>query len=636
MSLALVDHRGNTLQPTTGDQFAIENERRTTRRQLTKELGVAGTTFFSGFLQDDQEHNQKLSGQSGIKIYNEMRRSDASISEILNAWMLPILGAEPIIDWPENPDEASRVTQEHIDFARNNLFTRINFRAYLEHALTAFWAGYSWFEKVYEQDQGQLVIKRISPRLASTLSRWWTDDRGELMGVEQEVLQGGKFRTVDVPRDKMVLFTFRKEANNYSGNSLLRALYPHYLIKQSLYKIDAIRHERFAVGVPVITLPDGYDHTLLNLAKAIGKNWRGAEQSYVLKVPDMEIEIMHMRGYEALNLIPTIEHHNEMLARGTLMGFFNLGHTESGSRSLGQVGQEIFYDAIEAVGDWVARTTMEEVLWPTMDLNFPNKPRPVLKLTDVGSISLTELILSMRDLGLDFFSPTLETENHIRERISMPIITRQDFDRAHPDLGLASEDDEGSDPVPDNDPPQEGPDGDFEARLVERAPEWMAVRQIWGFVGDTTCQLKQLVEQFEGPHNELVEKMGGVFKEVYAFGMDTVEQEIGLQSMVHGVTPIRVRIRDKTILSRQVQLMGFVATNDDVDWTLPLFCDLLAQRCLTAYKESGDLGLRNSVAEAVNNGRDYTFVKYKDTILKNEIVEVTPHWVLRAYFIKKD
>lgn len=406
--------------------LARRGDREMEHDSLRGEVGAGGVQYFSGYLYNDDEANQKLTGRDGIAVWNKMRRTDAKVDGVLQNINLPIESATFDVVLPPEDDPAyDYTTEEHVEFAKDQLFRRIDWPAYLKHALSCVWAGFAFFEKVYDLEDGKYVLKKVAPRLASSLWRWLVVNN-DLAGIEQRVWKtdergNGAQRFISIPREKLVLITFRQEANSYEGISILRAVWKHFVIKDTLYKIDAIRLERFAIGTPVITLPEQYNETLFQLAKNIGKNWKGAEQSYVIKVHGMEIELLQMNGANSLDLIPTIQHHDEQIPMVALAQFMSFGTTQTGSRALGETSTAFFYDSEIALARLICESTQRDLLWPTMDLNFSEKPRPRIVFRDLGSASLGMITDSLNKIG-GFITPTRDTENNLRERLDMPAL----------------------------------------------------------------------------------------------------------------------------------------------------------------------------------------------------------------------
>ena len=404
--------------------------------QLLKEMGHGGVSIFNGII-SNEEFNSELTGAKGIETYDKMRRTDAQVQALLYAVQLPVLAADWIIAPPDDEDEAKKVTDEHIDFVSDNLFSRIDFQAFLRHALSCLWAGYSWFEKVYVIEDGKWKLAKLSPRLASTLSKWWTDDNDNLIRVTQTIKptrarnarSGNRKKEVDVDinSDKLVLFSFQQEGNNYEGMSLLRGAYKHWYIKDHIYRIDAIRHERFAIGIPHIELPEEWDTDDLANAEKIGKNWKGGAQAHVVTPQGWGINIIQMNN-TALDVMQTIQHHNEEIAKAGLAQFINFGTTQTGTRSLGETATNFFYDALLSLTNWMSEVINRSIIWPQMDLNFPNQPRPVIKATDIGAISLSELMAALRIMGDTYITPDLELENRLRDLLNLPLKDAEKFE----------------------------------------------------------------------------------------------------------------------------------------------------------------------------------------------------------------
>lgn len=87
---------------------------------------------------------------------------------------------------------------------------------------------------------------------------------------------------VSIPASKLLLFSFRREGENYEGVSVLRSAYKHWYFKETMYKFDAVRHERQSVGIPVIYLPSTATPEDKEQAKIIVANIRATEQTGVV------------------------------------------------------------------------------------------------------------------------------------------------------------------------------------------------------------------------------------------------------------------------------------------------------------------------------------------------------------------
>src|SRR5690349_3921681 len=69
------------------------------------EIGDSGTPFLFGIVRD--EYNAKLADMNGVKIYDEMRRSDGTIRAAVSVCSLPIRSAKWYVE-PASEDQADK------------------------------------------------------------------------------------------------------------------------------------------------------------------------------------------------------------------------------------------------------------------------------------------------------------------------------------------------------------------------------------------------------------------------------------------------------------------------------------------------------------------------------------------------
>lgn len=194
----------------------------TTEEELLEDLvtavkGMAGTKIIDGYL--DEEYNPQLAGFKGMEVYDRMRRSDAQVSAVLLAMELPIRNAYWDIEPAKNEDdEVTPEYQEQADFVTEALFERMQdgWDNKLREILTMLPFGFSLFEKVYKVEDDRVWIDKLGFRKQVTIQRWITSAR--LPGVTQLLPTPGptgEFE-VSIPGYQLLLFSFRKEGDNFS------------------------------------------------------------------------------------------------------------------------------------------------------------------------------------------------------------------------------------------------------------------------------------------------------------------------------------------------------------------------------------------------------------------------------------
>jgi hypothetical protein len=285
------------------------------------ELGSTSLSPWTSFTR--QEYNQDLYGLKGLEKYDRMRRSDGTVRGTLRLVKSPVLSAryfmEPGGDL-QIDQTAAKFMSKAIGLTTNGIMSTPWMQTLYEATLMLDF-GYYMFEKVFDQQvvdgTPRIVWKKFAPRHPMDVKQWHFDANGGPSSVEMykpyspNFAGGGSFDdSVTIPIEKMLVFTFDKEAGNIEGISVLRSAYKHWYYKDQLYKIDAIQKERHGIGIPVIALPPGYKQEDKDLAENLGRNIRTNERAHITLPPGWEIAMLKMEGHATWLvrncLLPTI------------------------------------------------------------------------------------------------------------------------------------------------------------------------------------------------------------------------------------------------------------------------------------------------------------------------------------------
>jgi hypothetical protein len=389
-----------------------------------KVVGATGVQFYSGFI-TNEEYLADLDREKCIAVYDKMRRNDAQVRGTLYAIMLPIRQAkwymEPASDKPVDVEIAERIQE--------NLFRQmiITWDDFLRQALGYLTFGFSVFEKVYQlYDDNKVLLKKLAPRLQSSIYRWYNDDDDNFTGLQQFVQDGdgGPYKYIDIYKDKLVLFVNDQEGNNYRGISVLRSAYKHWYIKDKLYKIDAIGHDRFASGVPVMTESEVANDDDRDRVATILENLHSRERSYVTKPYGWELELFEKTGSNTA-IINSIKHHNEEIAKNVMAQFINLGTTGSGSRALGESFEELFMQSLNAVADYVAGIVNRQVIRQMVDMNWTVEDYPRLKHNRI-MLNVPKWLEGLNKIGLaNAVTRDNDIEQVLRESLGLPLMSEE-------------------------------------------------------------------------------------------------------------------------------------------------------------------------------------------------------------------
>jgi len=443
---------------------ATLEQKKNAKKPLTKKEGVEavgrkGNTGYFDVAETD-EHVPKLDGRAGSIIFDKIRRSDAQVESILNALKLPILQANYRIQ-PGSEDPQDILIAEQLSF---NLFEDLSdsWQEVLGHILLQFDFGFSVLEKVYKFDnrpgsktEGLFVFKNLSVRLPTSIEFWKYEKKTRsLTGIEQFDSDGER---IFIPTKKILIFTHKKEGDNWEGRSVLRPIYRNWLIKDKLIKIDAIKHDRLGVGIPIMNAPEGVDETSERWgnAKASVKQIHANEIGGLVLGFGWKFEIAQGAG-KGTDVVPSLKYHEQEMTKSILAQFINLGSTDSGSRALGGSFIDFFVKALQAhvdnFLDVINRFAIQE--WVRFNYEgIENFPKLVAdKIKDIDPQTLSEFVES----GIITVDDSLEAQ--VRANNNLPEKEEPDEENPPPPESV-------DEPEPDDEDIPEGdeddvPDGD--------------------------------------------------------------------------------------------------------------------------------------------------------------------------------
>lgn len=407
------------------------------KKPQTAPQGASGRYARDGIITPD-EHNPDLVGVSGIDRYEKMWRTDADVRRSLQMVINPIAGAT----WDVEPAGGEDATAEDVKVAEAlkwALFEhmRPRFSSHVYEALrVAFRTGFGPFEKVWEladHDGRRLwVPQSLRLRKPSTVLYWYEDGE-QLQGLGQQP-PDGPLRRIDARN--LVYYRVGVEGNNWEGESLLRAAYKHYVYKEKLELIDAMKHEKYGLGTPIAYVPQSLQGSDLTEFEEALAGLRANEQGYlVVPYPHVSnaepgqgalVDILTPSGTSGVNggtdIPASLKYHADKISASVLEEFMRLGQEKVGARATADVQQDPFLAFCEALASVVVEDTVNEQLVPEfVALNFSTDRLPRVSCSLIDSMSVTELATAAQALtGAGLLHPDNPTEDYIRERIDFP------------------------------------------------------------------------------------------------------------------------------------------------------------------------------------------------------------------------
>ena len=359
-------------------------------------------------------------------------KNDAAVDVSLRAAKTPILGAEFFVE-PYSDDETD---QEIAEFIWANLGEGMSapFLSSMQDTLGMFEDGFSILEKVWEEREWSahrkgantrryIMLRKLGVRPASTIKEIIYDPNGGPVSVTQTVTVEGKATDIELPIEKIIIFTYNRQGGDLMGKSLLRTAYPHWYYKTHLYKIDSIQKERHAIGVPRGKLLPGYTPADRNILRTLLRNLRTNEESFVVQTPNVEIDFIKLEG-SMVDVLESANHHNTMILLNVLGQFISLGSTtEGGGRASAGTQADLFMKSLKYVANYIADQINLYVIPELVVWNYPTKNFPRLAVRNLGETrDLQQLASALGNLfAQEILTPDLPTEQYIRKMFDMPI-----------------------------------------------------------------------------------------------------------------------------------------------------------------------------------------------------------------------
>jgi hypothetical protein len=290
--------------------------------------------------------------------------------------------------------------------------------------------GHAIFEKCWTVDQGASVrLRKLAPRLAKTLWRWYPNDDDELDRIEQRVWVtdkdgiSGQYEYPILPAQKLLRSTRQQIGNNWLGTSLYRACYKHWYYKDQLYAIDGVAAAKNAMGVPLIAETQPNPDIVRQMSdrllatQSLGA-YQANERSYFYMPYGYTFDLKAVTG-AVRDILPSIQHHDLLIARSFLAQFINM---DSGGDLIAARDASSFFlealtaEAVEAADD------INPLLREMEQYNYTGRARfSTLQMAGLEQRRIEEYLRGVAALitagGL---TVNAETENAFRDKLDLP------------------------------------------------------------------------------------------------------------------------------------------------------------------------------------------------------------------------
>lgn len=337
-----------------------------------KTYGITGTQLSGGSI-TGYESNTKLTGLSWVNEAEEMLRTDPVVRRSWHMLRQTLLSAtwrfSSGIENDPLSDELARYANEAWGFDGYSGQMSMSWEDQLAYLFEYVPLGYRYAEEIYKvgldaDGKTRVWLDYYADREPSAHSDWLSRDGQRLDGVLQNTVGINK-TPLPIPSNKILLLTLNKTGSNFEGIGMLRPVWWWWRTKQRVANLMCVGVDRWAIPTPKVVidrsvaelqgLNDSDIDAMINDAEAQAQAFLSAEQSYLVENSAVKFESYsttpQLYSQGPLDIIKECDN---QISQAFLAQFANLGITDTGSRSVGEIHLSMFRRAAINLCDIVA------------------------------------------------------------------------------------------------------------------------------------------------------------------------------------------------------------------------------------------------------------------------------------------
>jgi hypothetical protein len=415
-------------------------------------VGGAGTLLRAGVIDSDDPNREVQGslwyGQPGRTGWAAKMLRDPHVRQSVAYVTAPLRAAS----WRFRPADESELAREIADFCQWAFIESMPWDEILRRMVSGYVVhGFSLQELTddarplpagrFPGHRGPgvgIVPTGVHDRPAWTVKRWLQSQANpaQLSGVEQWIVgsdgEAAGFRVI--PGDRLLRLTCEQEGANFEGLPILRSAYGAWKLKTTLAVIDAMKHERFALGVPWAKAPEDAPDEDIDAAEQALSEFRAHERLYLMLPAGWDVGILASNQGDGTDIATALERCNKDIAINVAAGFALLGLTgRSGSYALAATQQGFYH--LSTVGHaksfanaWNFGSDGWSPVRRIVELNYgAGAPVPRLEAHNLPTRDWPEVIkLAVMAKQADLLRRDLPTEARLRDMLELDPLVEDD------------------------------------------------------------------------------------------------------------------------------------------------------------------------------------------------------------------
>lgn len=339
--------------------------------------------YSDGRTQPDDYALRLMNPQQRMALFEEMRSDDA-----INT---PLTAREQMIqaaNWVLATEDDTPASREILEFVEDNVYPLLD--EILEQLAGALQYGFAAIEPVYVRADAPVYtniargkIRRAAKSTGDRIylqkiarirqrSIWYfgIEDNGDLKFVEQYAYAGQAFVRIQIPPEKLILWTYRMRGDDYWGYPPTRNCYKAWDYKSQLEKISVVGFDRFGAGTPVVVGGETWGEKEYTDAFEYAKRLRVGEESALVTPPGATASLVGGEGSVSSAMLDHMKWYAIACAKSFMTQGMELGSTDTGARSLGETFTDQSEGIAQADCEKIAQLLNEKLVVPLVQWNF--------------------------------------------------------------------------------------------------------------------------------------------------------------------------------------------------------------------------------------------------------------------------
>lgn len=396
-----------------------------------EQIGMTGISAPAGMLRY-RDDNPILSDQSRrygdgwtLGAFESAYKTDPSVKGVIGAILRPLSAA-----LNRSEIDANGAPQVIADYVRWLLFesSQNAIDTWGKQEIRSFLVnGFSLSNHVaYLDDKRRWYgLRKMSPRPAWTIDRWFINQHGEWMMVQQQVqTPAGYVANYRIPRNVLCHWVVDPQGEDPTGEPLLRSVHMEIKARKLIRQRIPVFVDREVLGVPAIWLPQKTSPADKAAAKALVKNLRSHEESYLMMPVESKIEWKHSNKEGGDVLIRLMAALGEIIRESAGQEVRSLGTSQTGSRAVGEVLDDQFSLGIDSYGSTFENPINNQLIPRFVDWTFGPQPRyPIYRIGGIrrqDTKAALDLLVSAK--GAELIEVTSEVRRKAYDLIGVPFV----------------------------------------------------------------------------------------------------------------------------------------------------------------------------------------------------------------------